>query len=418
VADSNVNQLVEHLFRHEAGKLTAVLTRLFGFPNYDIARDIVQETMLAALQNWSLHGIPDNPTGWLTTIAKNKTLDMLRRQKKMQSFAPALISDYESDEAMQNHLDSVFLDKEIEDSVLRMMFACCHPSLPIEAQITLILRTLCGLTIPEISSAFLSNDENINKRLYRAKDKIRTEKITLDVPTGQALLPRLDAVLKAVYLLFNEGYQSKSADAPVRHDLCSEAMRLTYLLIKQPITDLPKTNALLSLMCLQASRLDARQDANGNLVLLQHQDRQRWDQTLIERGIHFLNRASQGQDFSTYHLEAAIATYHAQATSFEQTNWQAILYLYKLLEQTAPSGVVSFNRAIATGFARGPKQGIEALLALPSTVHSHYYYVALGDFYVQLSELSTAKTHYETAIQQATSKAEWKLIWDKIERCT
>lgn len=411
----NVNQMVEHLFRHEAGKLTAVLTRLFGFPNYDIARDIVQEALLAALQNWPHHGIPDNPAAWLTTIAKNKTLDFLRRQQTFQNLAPEITSQYQSEETMQARVDELFLDHEIEDSVLRMMFACCHPALPMEGQIVLILRTLGGLSIPEISKAFLSNDETTNKRLYRTKEKIRSESIPLEVPLGDKLTERMDGVLKALYLIFNEGYNSQHPDLLIRQDLCDEAIRLVFLLCRHPLTDLPKTNALLSLMCFQASRFDARQDAEGNIILLPYQNRTLWNQGLIQRGNYFLNKASHGQQISSYHLEAAIASYHAQAGSFEQTNWQAILYLYRLLEQMAPSHVVTLNKAIALGFSEGPQSGIAALLALKDFDKNHYYHVALGDFYAKIEDNATARAHYETAIQLTSSKAEWKLIWDKID---
>lgn len=411
----NVNQLVDHLFRHESGKMIAVLTRLFGFPNYDTARDIVQETMLAALQQWSRHAVPDNPVGWLTHTAKNKTLDLLRRQKTLRQLTPELTYQHQTEEAMQSQIDVLFLDDEIQDSQLRMIFACCHAALPVEAQITLILRTLCGLTIPEISQAFLSNDENINKRLYRAKEKIRSQTIALEVPTGNELLERLEAVLKAIYLLFNEGYYSKNSGASIRYDLCDEAMRLASLLTQNSLTNLPKVGALLSLMCFQASRLEARQDNENQIILLQNQDRNKWNTALIQRGQFFLNTASKGNELSSYHLEAAIASYHAQAESFEKTNWQAILSLYGLLEQVAPSAVVSFNKAIATGFAQSPKRGIEALLALKGFDSNHYYHVALGDFYTKMQDFKTAKNHYETAIKNCTSQAERKLIWDKME---
>lgn len=412
---TEVHQLAEHLFRHESGKMLAVLTRLFGFPNYDTARDVVQDTLLAAMQHWKVHGIPDNPTGWLYATAKNKVLDRLRRERLHDELSVHLSHQLQSEQAMQQHIDQLFLEHEIEDSQLRMMFACCHPSLPPEAQITLILRTLCGLSIPEIAKAFLSNDETINKRLYRVKDKIRSTPIELEVPTGNELLPRLDAILKAIYLLFNEGYTSQSPDLLIRKDLCEEALRLGTLLYQHRYTALPKTAALLSLMYFQASRFEARQDEEGNIVLLAHQNRQKWHPQLIKQGIYYLDEASRGDEISSYHLEAAIASYHARAETFEKTNWQAITYLYRLLEQINPSSTVQFNKAIAIGFADGPQRGIDALLPLTSLAKNQYYQVALGDFYAQLSQKATAKAHYETAIQLTNSKAEWQLIWKKIE---
>ncbi len=412
---TEVNRLAEHLFRHESGKMLAVLTRLFGFPNYDTARDVVQDTLLAAMQHWKLNGIPDNPTGWLYTTAKHKVLDRLRKEKFFEEISPNIAYQLQADQQMQLHIDHLFLEHEIEDSQLRMMFACCHPSLPPEAQITLILRTLCGLSIPEIARAFLSNDETINKRLFRAKDKIRTTPIELEVPSGNELLPRLDAILKAIYLLFNEGYHSQNPDRIIKQELCEDAIRLGTLLSQHHFTNLPKTSALLSLMYFQASRFDARQDEEGNIILLAHQNRQKWNQDMIDKGVGFLNQASQGSEISTYHLEAALASYHAQADSFGNTNWQAISYLYRLLEQINPSIMVQFNKAIAIGFADGPKRGIDALQQLKGLEKNQYYHTALGDFYVQLQENTTAIHHYQTAIQLTTSKAEWQLIWKKIE---
>jgi RNA polymerase sigma-70 factor (ECF subfamily) len=412
---TEVNQLAEHLFRHESGKMLAVITRLFGFSNYDLARDVVQDTLLAAMQHWKLHGIPDNPTGWLYATAKNKVLDRMRRDKLFTQISANIAHEIQSEQQMQQHIDHLFLDHEIEDSQLRMMFACCHPSLPTEAQIALILRTLCGLSISEIAKAFLSNDETINKRLYRAKDKIKSTPIELEVPAGDELLPRLEAILKTIYLLFNEGYNSQNPGQLIKKELCEEALRLGTLLSQHRYTDLPKTSALLSLMYFQASRFDARLDEEGNIVLLAHQNRQKWNHSMIERGVDFLNKASIGQEISTYHIEAALASYHAQASSFENTNWQAILYLYRLLEQVNSSVVVQFNKAIAIGFAEGAQRGIEALLKIEGLDKNQYYQTALGDFYIQLKDTYSAKKHYEAAIQLTTSKAEWQLIWKKLE---
>lgn len=412
---TEVHRMAEHLFRHESGKMLAVLTRLFGFSNYDIARDVVQDTLLAAMQHWKLNGIPDNPTGWLYATAKNKVLDRLRRAKKFEEISPDIVHALQSEEQMQTHIDQLFLEHEIEDSQLRMMFACCHPSLAPEAQITLILRTLCGLSISEIAKAFLSNDENINKRLFRAKDKIRSTPIALEVPSGDELSARLDAVLKTVYLLFNEGYNSQQSDQLIKRELCDEALRLAALLHGHRYTAFPKTTALLSLMYFQSSRFDARLDEDGSIILLANQNRQKWNHDRIKKGVEFLNKASYGSDISAYHLEAAIASYHAQAESFETTNWQAIMYLYRLLEQINPSIPVQFNKAIATGFAEGPQRGLDALLPLKGLEKNQYYHTALGDFYAQLKDSVAAKQHYETAIQHTLSKAEWQLIWKKIE---
>ncbi|MFN8355025.1 MAG: sigma-70 family RNA polymerase sigma factor [Spirosomataceae bacterium] len=407
-----INQLTDHLFRHESGKMVAVLTRLFGFPNYDLARDLVQDTLLAALSHWKLHGVPDNPTAWLYAVAKNKALDYLRQQQRHE--VHRLAYEATEQEATFSEVDRLFLEHEVEDSVLRMMFACCHPSLPTEAQIALILRTLCGLSIGEIARAFLSNEETIQKRLYRTKEKIRSATILLEVPTGNELTKRLDGVLKAIYLLFNEGYNSQLSDLLIRQDLCLEAMRLAELLSNHAHTNQPQVNALVALLYFQASRLEARLDATNQIVLLEHQNRNLWNRGYIKKGEEYLDKASEGSHLSEYHLQAGIAYYHASAPSFEQTNWKAIAYLYHLLIQMNPSPTVQLNRAIAIGFSESPQRGIEVLQNLTGLEKNHYYHAALGDFYVKSKQIEAAKIAYQQALQFCVSNAERALIEGKI----
>ena len=408
-------QLVDHLFRQEAGKMIAVLTKLFGLPNVETAQDIVQETLLAALEAWKLGAVPDNPRAWLYRAAKNRALDHLRRRRTWQDrIAPGIAQALEHESAAQQQLDVLFLAAEIEDSQLRMLFACCHPALAPEGQIALILKTLCGLSVAEIAAAFLSTRDNIEKRLYRTREKIRQEGIALEVPLGADLPPRLDGVLKAVYLLFSEGYHSASSDEVIRHALCDEALRLADLLARHPVVGLPKTQALLSLLCFQASRFDARLDQGGQIILLEDQDRRRWDQALIARGFAQLTRSASGGEVSDYHLEAAIASYHAQADSLESTNWQAIFYLYQLLWQCRPDPIVAFNRAIAIGYAKGASAGLEALLAITSLQDNHFYQAALGDFYRKTGDSDKSRTAYQTAWALAVLPGEKQLIDRKI----
>lgn len=408
-------QLVDHLFRQEAGKMIAVLTKLFGLPNVETAQDIVQETLLAALEAWKPGAVPDNPRAWLYRAAKNRALDHLRRRRTWQDrIAPGIAQALEHESAAQQQLDVLFLAAEIEDSQLRMLFACCHPALAPEGQIALILKTLCGLSVAEIAAAFLSTRDNIEKRLYRTREKIRQEGIALEVPLGADLPPRLDGVLKAVYLLFSEGYHSASSDEVIRHALCDEALRLADLLARHPVVGLPKTQALLSLLCFQASRFDARLDQGGQIILLEDQDRRRWDQALIGRGFAQLTRSASGGEVSDYHLEAAIASYHAQADSLESTNWQAIFYLYQLLWQCRPDPIVAFNRAIAIGYAKGASAGLEALLAITSLQDNHFYQAALGDFYRKTGDSDKSRTAYQTAWALAVLPGEKQLIDRKI----
>lgn len=409
-----INSLADHLFRRESGKMVAVLTRLFGFSNYDLARDIVQETLLSALHHWKLHGIPDNPTAWLYSVAKNKTIDWLRREKLTAEHSQEIAYQLSHEGSLTDQVDSLFLAHEIEDSVLRMMFACCHPTLPTEAQIALILRTLCGLSIGEIARAFLSNEETIQKRLYRTKEKIRSENILLEVPTGNELTKRLEGVLKAIYLLFTEGYNSQSSDLLIRQELCTEAMRLAELLSNHAHTNLPQSNALLSLLYFQASRFAARLNADGHIILLEHQDRSQWNQAYIRTASDYLEKASEGNQLSEYHLQAAVAYYHATATNFAATNWKAITYLYHLLVQLNASPMIQMSRAIAIGFAENPQRGIEELLKIKGLEKNHYYHTALGDFYAK-NKQTEARAAYELAIRFCVSKTERVLIEAKIK---
>lgn len=404
---------VEHLFRHESGKMLAVLVKLFGLNQVEIAEDIVQETLLNALETWKIKGLPDDPRAWLYRAAKNCTIDYLRRERNFKErIAPQYLSNVPSLES--SWLDGYFLDSEIEDAQLRMMFATCHPAIPLESQLALILRTLCGLSTQEIAAAFLIPTDSIIKRLYRAKEKIREEHLSLEVPMGQELLPRLDAVLQAIYLLFNEGYKSASNDSIVRHELCAEAIRLGTLLGKNQVSNLPKTHALLALMCFHASRLDSRINAEGEIILLEHQDRSTWNQQLIALGNTHFKQSSQGDDISVYHVEAAIASYHVGAPDFTHTNWQAIFYCYNLLYKLSPSPIVALNRAIAWGYAEGASAGIEALFKVTGLEKSHVYHTALGDFFQKTGDTISAKTAYSQALQLANLPAEQKVIRQKL----
>ena len=393
--------------------MLAVLVKLFGLSQVEIAEDIVQETLLSALETWKLKGLPDDPRAWLYRAAKNRTIDYLRRERNFKTrIAPNFQQG--SSPIETSWLDGYFLDTEIEDAQLRMMFASCHPAIPIESQLALMLRTLCGLSTQEIAAAFLLPSDSIVKRLYRAKEKIRLEKLSLEVPSGNDLLPRLDAVLHAVYLLFNEGYKSAFSDEVIRRDLCVEAIRLGTLLARHSLSNQPKTHALLALMCFHAARLDTRLNPEGGIILLERQDRSAWNQQLIGLAYSHFKQSSQGEDLSAYHLEAAIASYHAVAPSFEQTNWQAIFYCYNLLYALNPSPIIALNRAIARGYAEGPVAGIEALLNITDLQQHYLYHTALGDFYTKKGDAKTAHAAYERALNLVNLSAERKVIEQKM----
>ena len=414
---TNINQLVDHLFRHESGKMVSVLSRLLGLQNLETAQDIVQDTLLQAMNTWGFNNIPDNPQGWLYRVAKNKAIDFLRRRKKFNEISPQYAYLLESEYSLSPTVKNLFLENEIQDSQLRMMFACCHPSIPEESQIALTLKTLCGLSINEIARAFLTNDETISKRIYRAKEKIKTEKIEMDVPPADELCHRLDAVLKSLYLLFNEGYNSSHPDQLIREDLCEEAMRLCNLITGHTLTAFPRSKALLALMCFQASRLNARLDDKGNIIVLKYQYRSKWYRPLIQKGFDFMDAAAEPFEASTYHLEAAIASLHAASPSFEQTDWKSIYHLYEMLYQMQPNPVVAMNKAIASAYAFNKQKALEELQQIKGLEQHHLYYASIGEMYFDLQQKENAKSCFEKALRLTNSQSEQQLLLEKISLC-
>ncbi|HMF70564.1 MAG TPA: DUF6596 domain-containing protein, partial [Flavitalea sp.] len=357
-----------------------------------------------------------NPAGWLHRVARNKAVDILRKAKTFKHLQPELQHLLQSEYTLSSTVQQCFEEEEIMDSQLRMMFACCHPSIPVEAQMALILKTLCGLGTAEIAKAFLKEEETIAKRIYRAKEKIRSEHISLELPGFPKIAHRLTAVLHSLYLLFNEGYNSSLPEHLIREDLCEEAMRLTYLLAKHPATNGPGTHALLALFCFQASRLRARLDDEGNIVLLKYQDRRRWNQPLIQHGNYYLELATQDET-SVYHLEAAIAWLHASAPDFEHTNWKAIYHLYSELSRYHPSDILLLNKAIAASYAIGRKSAINELMEIKSLDNYYLYHTAIGEIYFDDGLDEQAKQCFQTALDLTTSPAEQQLLRNKIRAC-
>ncbi|HEV7782013.1 MAG TPA: sigma-70 family RNA polymerase sigma factor [Chitinophagaceae bacterium] len=415
--NTDINQLADHLFRHESGKMTAVLTRIVGLQNLEAAQDIVQDTLLQAMQSWRFNTIPDNPTAWLHKVARNKAIDLVRRQKKFDAISPQYAYLLQSEYTLSPTVSTLFLDHEIQDSQLRMMFACCHPAIPEESQIALTLKTLCGLSSGEIAKAFLTNEETISKRIYRAKEKIKTEKIGMDVPSGDELVLRLDAVLRSLYLLFNEGYNSSHPELLIRESLCEDAIRLCHLLTRQSFTHYPRVKALLALMCFQSSRLTARLDDKGNIIVLKYQDRSKWYRPLIQKGFDYLDGAAEPYEVSPYHLEAAIASLHAAAPSFEATDWKKIYYLYELLYRVQPSPVVAMNKAIASAYSVSKRKALEELQQIKGLENHHLYYASIGEMYLELEEKAVAKTYFEKAYTLTVSQTEQQLLLKKISLC-
>ncbi len=415
--NSHIDSLVEHLFRHESGKMVAVLSRILGLQNLEAAQDIVQDTLIKALHTWKSGNLPDNPAGWLYKTAKNKAIDLVRREHTFQKLAPDYAYILNSDFALSSAFHKVFMEDEIGDSQLRMMFACCHPEIPIESQIALTLRTLGGLSTSEIASAFLTSEDTITKRIYRAKEKFRTEDIQMSVPQGEALPKRLEAVLKSIYLLFREGYHSSHPDQLIREDLCQEAMRLCFILTEHALTAKPSSHALMALMCFQASRLKARLDDNGHIVLIRYQDRDKWYKPLINKGFHYLESASEPFEVSTYHLEALIASLHASAKSFETTEWKMIYEFYTMLQKLEPNPIVAMNKAIAAAYAIGFEHALKELNAISGLENHPAYLASLGEIYFELGELELAKVKFQSAVESTDSEPVKELFRSKIHNC-
>ena len=413
-----VKPLIDHLFRHESGKLVAVLTKIFGPKNLELTEDVVQDTLLKALEHWRFHGIPQNPSAWLFTAARNKALDVLRRERHKKEFADDLSALLKSEYSVGPTLNLLVNENEIQDEQLRMMFVCCHPSVAEEGQVALILKTLCGFSVGEIAKAFLTNEETITKRLYRAREQFRQENIRFEIPPPQELPLRLDNVLTAIYLLFNEGYNSSSHDLLIREDLVEESLRLTNLMAGHPVTRQPATLALLALLCFQAARLYSRVDNDNRFLSLKQQDRSLWNHELIEQGRIFLNQASFGEALSSYHIEASIAYEHCIAKDFASTNWIMILQLYDWLYNLKPDGLVALNRAIIIAEVRGAEAGLAALDFIdPDSLKNYYLLPATrGELLIRLGNLEQAKENLERAAQMTASPVEKEYLRRKIRQ--
>jgi RNA polymerase sigma factor (sigma-70 family) len=409
----------DHLFRREAGRMVSTLTRIFGVQNLALAEDVVQDAFCRALEVWKFQGVPENPSAWLMATAKNRAVDVLRRERTARTFAPELGRWIDSEWTLVPSVAEMFGEHAIQDDQLRMMFSCCHPKLPEEAQVALILHILCGFTVNEVAGAFVSGHAAIEKRISRAKKVLAGSQRLFDVANAGDFLVRLPAVHRALYLLFNEGYHGASAESAVRVDLCREAMRLVGLLVENPVGARPATYALAALMCLGAARLPGRIDAAGDLSPLLEQDRSRWDGKLVLEGERYLNLSATGEELTEYHVEAAIASFHAMAPRAEDTDWAQIVGLYDQLMKMRPTPVIALNRAIAVAQLRGPEVGLEELRAVDGSRLGKYpfYAAALGELEQRLGRLDAAREHFREAVGLARSPMERKFLSLKLEGC-
>jgi RNA polymerase sigma-70 factor (ECF subfamily) len=411
VAES-VPGLVEHWFRHEAGRLVACLGRRLGAEHLDLAEEAVQEALVLALRQWPFNGVPDNPAAWLVRVAQHRALDRLRRRatfdrarQDLASLVPRVAAIPEPDELL--------------DDQLAMIFACCHPALPEEGRVALTLKVVCGFSTAEIGRAFLSSEATIAQRLVRAKRLLRESAAAIVVPPASEIAGRIDSVLQVLYLLFNEGYAAHHGDDLVRHDLCAEALRLGWLLTDRPDTARPKTHALVALLSFQASRLPARVDGAGELLRLADQDRTLWDRRFVFAGLRHLNEAAAGYEMTPYHIEAGIAALHAQAESDAATDWTQILSLYDGLMQIRPSPVVALNRAVAVGRIDGPENGLAALADLDCELKDYYLLHAVrADLLRQLGRTHDAVAAYRLALGCPCSEPERRFLQARLAECS
>lgn len=401
-------ELIPHLFRTEYRKIVSVLCKSFGIAHMQMAEDITSDTFLLATETWGIRGLPENPVAWLYFVAKNKAINYLKREQLFdQKIAKQIVPDETSEEMV------IDLSKQhIEDSQLQMMFAICHPSIAQEAQVGLALRILCGFGIEEIADAFLSNKETINKRLFRAKEKLRTEQVKIELPPAGAIGRRMDTVLTTLYLLFNEGYYSQSQNIQLRKDLCREAMRLVRLLLDNPLTNLPEANALFALMCFHASRFESRIDASGEIVLYEEQDECTWDQELIAEGNYYINLAATGSRVTRYHIEAGIAYWHTIKNE-QSGKWEQILQLYNHLLSIHYSPIAALNRTYALAKVRGNAAAITEAEHL-KLEGNHLYHTLLGELYKD-SDTPRAIAHLEQALDLARSASDQRLISSRLD---
>ena len=412
------SSMIDHLFRNRAGQMVSHLTRMLGPEHLELAEEVVQESLLKALQNWSYNGIPDNPAGWLFRVARNAALDAVRHQSLVLEKEPQVEADYlrRSDFAVE---DDPRLEERLRDDELRMVMMCCHPALAREARVALSLKTVGGFNVREIARAFLAQESTISQRLVRAKRQIRDLNLKFEMPTGPELSERLQSALEVIYLMFNEGYAAQSGEDLVRHDLCGEALRLGKLLTDSSIGT-PTSKALVALIAFQAARLAARVDASGDLVLLQDQDPNLWDAQLTAMGFHYFTQCSEGNEISEYHLQAAIASIHANATKIKNTDWKAILDLYDQLMELNPSPIAALNRVVALSKVQGTNAGLEALQPLLGEPSLKKYYllpVVRGHLLFDLGDRTSAAQQFRDALLHPCSAPERRLIERRLSEC-
>ena len=400
--------MVASLFRHESGRLVAALTRLFGPHNLQLAEDVVQEALECALQAWKFQ-LPDNPRAWLTKVARNRALDVIRHGAIERRFADDYRAQLASEWTLAATVEESLAEASATENQLRMMLTVCQPQLSEETQVTLILKFLCGFASSEIAAAFLNSEETIDKRLQRGRAALRQLGSLTTAAPGGSEDPRLGAVLRALYLLFNEGYHGSHPSMPTRVVLCEEALRLCSLMTEGTYSAGSQAHALMALMCFHFARVPGRIDAKGIYLPLAQQDRAVWDRSLIERGLSHLGRSACGSELSALHLEAGIACQHCLAPTLAATDWGAILGLYDLLYERNASPVIAINRALVRAYAGDPERALVEAVGLaeePVLARYPFYWAARGEIHAQAGQREEAHGCYQQAATLARSPAE------------
>ncbi|MGC4050806.1 MAG: sigma-70 family RNA polymerase sigma factor [Paludibaculum sp.] len=409
--------LLEHLFRHQAGRIVAHLLRRLGPAHLDLAEEMVQDAMLKALQSWPYKGLPENPEAWLFRVARNAALDAVRHRRMAGGKSETLIAEFDRPVVL-NETDPDF-EEQLRDDELRLIFMCCHPQLGRDSSVALSLKIAGGFSVREIARAFLVEESAIAQRLVRAKKQIREQGLTLEIPSGRELAERLVAVTDVLYFLFNEGYAAHEGEDLIRQDLCTEALRLGWLMARSSIAN-PRVHALVAVMALQAARLPARTDEAGDLILLDEQDRSRWDQHLISMGFREFDLSMAGEELTEYHVQAAIAATHARATDRHGIDWPVILQLYDQLMELSSSPVVALNRAVALAKVDGAAAGLSELepIARDGKMQSYYLYLAVrGHLLLELDEHALAAECFRAALECRCSEPERRFLRRKLKEC-
>jgi RNA polymerase sigma-70 factor (ECF subfamily) len=412
-----IHELVDHLFRRQAAQMVSTLTRVLGAKHLSLAEESVQDALVTALQQWPFGGVPKDPAAWLYQVARNRAFDRLRHARIVNDKEPALrVAFARSGQAPDaSHAETLLAAETppVDDDQLGMMFMTCHPVLPHESRVALTLKIVGGFSIGEIARAFLAQETTIAQRIVRAKRLLRDHDVSFGAPAAQDLHERLDVVLEAVYLMFNEGYAATAGDTLIREDISSEAIRLAALLTRHPVTGTPKAWALLALLLLQAARFPARVSLEGELFVLRDQDRSKWNRTLISEGMRALARAARGDELTQYHIEAEIAACHGAAMSWEQTDWQRICKLYDFLAEMTSSPIVALNRAIARGRIEGPRAAIADLSAIashPALAAYHLLPAVLAELWREAGDPEKAASYYRDALKLATAAPEQRFL--------